>query len=166
MVVRDDTTTIARPRAPRGLYALWIWLQSLTLALVAPTLVLAAVRLDRRALLLVLGIAVVGVAFMGIDARIWPGMGETLFSAEGRFDAVEIPLSAVRDITVRERWARDGLHLVIAPYAPGIEKLAEGYAVCFNAPDDEGRDPSYGIHMFSNDDPAELRALLGRESTG
>lgn len=164
VVVRDETVTIAGPRAPRGLYVLWIWLQGLTLALVPPALVLAAVKLDWRALLLALGIAVVSTAFMGIGAGIWPGMGETLFVAEGRFDAVEIPLTAVRDVTIGERWARDGLRLVIAPYAPGIDKLAEGYAVCLNAPDGEGRDASYGIHMLSKDDAVELRDLLERES--
>lgn len=164
VVVRDDTVTIAGPRAPRGLYVLWIWLQGLTLAFVPPALVLAAVKLDWRALLLALGIAVVSTAFMGLGAGIWPGMGETLFVAEGRFDAVEIPLSAVREVTIGERWARDGLRLVIAPYAPGIDKLAEGYAVCFNAPDGEGRDASYGIHMLSKDDAVELRDLLERES--
>lgn len=164
VVVRDDTVTIAGPRAPRGLYVLWIWLQGISLALVPPALVLAAVKLDWRALLLALGIALVSVAFMGIGAGIWPGMGETLFVAEGRFDALEIPLSAVRDVTIGERWARDGLRLVIAPYAPGIDKLAEGYAVCFNAPDGEDRDASYGIHMLSKDDAAALRGLLVAES--
>lgn len=164
VVVRDDSVTVAGPRAPRGLYVLWIWLQGLSLALVPPALALAAVKLDWHALLLALGIALLSVAFMGVGAGIWPGMGETMFVAEGRFDAIEIPLSAVRDVTIGERWARDGLRLVIAPYAPGIDNLAEGYAVCFNAPDGEGRDASYGLHLLSKEDAVVLRDLLEQGS--
>lgn len=159
-VVREDTVAIAGPRAPRGLYVLWIWLQGITLALVSPALVLAAVKLDWRALLLALGIFVASALIMAIGAGVWPGMGETVYVAEARFDATEIPLSAVRDVTIGENWARDGLRLVIAPYAPGIDKLAKDYAVCFNAPDGEGHDASWAIHMLSKDDAAELRDLL------
>lgn len=160
VVVREDTITVAGPRAPRGLYVLWIWLQGITLALVPPTLVLAAVKLDWRALLLAVGVFVVSALIMAIGAGVWPGMGETVFVGEGRFDATEIPLSAVRDVTIGERWARDGLRLVIAPYAPGIDNLAKDYAVCFNAPDGEGHDASWAIHMLSKEDAAELRDLL------
>lgn len=165
VVVREDTVTIAGPRAPRGLYVLWIWLQGLTLALVPPALVLAAVKLDWRALLLALGIMVVSSLVMAIGAGVWPGMGETLFVGEGRFDATEVPLSAVRNVTIGENWARDGLRLVIAPYAPGIDNLAKDNAVCFNAPDGEGRDASYAIHMLSKDDAIALRDLLAEGQT-
>lgn len=160
VVVREDTVTVAGPRAPRGLYVLWIWLQGLTLALVPPTLVLAAVKLDWRAFLLGLGIMVVSALIMAIGAGVWPGMGETVFVGEGRFDATEVPLSAVRNVTIGENWARDGLRLVIAPYAPGIDNLAKDYAVCFNAPDGAGHDASWAIHMLSKEDAIELRDLL------
>jgi hypothetical protein len=165
IVVRDDAVTVAGPRAPRTLYVLWIWLQGITLALVPPALVLAAVKLDWRALVLAIGIAVVSVLIMAIGAGVWPGMGETLFVGEGRFDATEIPLDAVRNVTIGENWARDGMRLVIAPYAPGIDALAAGRAVCFNAPDGEGRDASWGIHMLSEEDANELYRLLGGAET-
>ena len=165
VVVRDETVTIAGPRAPRGLYVIWIWLQGITLALVPPALALAAVKLDWRALLLAIGVMVTSVLIMAIGAGVWPGMGETLFVGEGRFDATEIPLSAVRNATVGEDWARDGMRLVIAPYAPGIDALAADRAVCFNAPDGEGRDASWGIHMLSDEDATELYRLLGGADT-
>lgn len=165
VVVRDETVTIAGPRAPRGLYVLWIWLQGLTLALVPPALVLAIVKLDWRALLLSLGIMLVSTLFMAIGAGVWPGMGETVFVGEGRFDATEIPLSAVRNLTIGDDWARDGMRLVIAPYAPGIDNLAKDTAVCFNAPDGEGRDASYAIHMLSKEHAIALRDLLAEGST-
>lgn len=160
VVVDQDTISVAGPRAPRSLYVLWIWLQGLTLALVPPALVLAAVNLDWRALLLAIGIALVSVLVMAIGAGVWPGMGETIFVAEGRFDATEIPLSAVRRVTIGEQWARDGMRLVIAPYAGGIDKLARDFAVCFNAPNGDGHDASWAIHMLSKEDASELYGLL------
>jgi hypothetical protein len=88
------------------------------------------------------------------------GMGETMWVAENRFDAVDIPLSSISNVTLGEKWARDGLRLVIAPYAPGIDQIAKGRAVCFNAPDGEGRDSSYGLHMLTDDDAQELYRVL------
>jgi hypothetical protein len=160
VVVTDDAITVAGPRAPRPMYAIWIWLQGITLALVPAALVLTAVKLDWRALLLAAGIFVVSAVIMAIGAGVWPGMGETAFVSRGYFDATEIPLSAVREVTVGDDWARDGLRLVIAPYAGGIDGLAAKRAVCFNAPDGEGRDASWAIHMLSEEDAAELYRLL------
>jgi hypothetical protein len=160
VVLRGDVLTVSGPRAPRSLYVLWIWLQGITLALVPPALVLAAVKLDWRALLLALGIMVVSSLIMAIGAGVWPGMGETMWVAENRFDAVDIPLSSISNVTLGEKWARDGLRLVIAPYAPGIDQIAKGRAVCFNAPDGEGRDSSYGLHMLTDDDAQELYRVL------
>lgn len=160
VVVRERSVTVSGPRAPRGLYALWIWLQGITLALVPTTLALALVKLDWHALLLALGIAVVSVLVMAIGAGVWPGLGETLWVGEGRFDAAEIPLSAVRKVTLGDNWARDGLRLVIAPYAGGIDQIAKGHAVCFNAPDGGGHDASWGLHLLTEDQAAELFSLL------
>lgn len=160
VVLREDTLTVAGPRAPRSLYVVWIWLQGITLALVPVALVLAIVKLDWRALLLALGIMVVSSLIMAIGAGVWPGMGETLWVGENRFDATEIPLTSISNVTLGENWARDGLRLVIAPYAGGIDKIAEGRAVCFNAPDGEGRDASYAVHLLSAEDATELYEAL------
>jgi hypothetical protein len=160
VVISEDSVTVAGPRAPRGLYVIWIWLQGLTLALVPPALVLAAVKLDWRALVLALGVMLVSTLVMAIGAGVWPGMGETTFVGEGRFDATEILFDAVRNVTLGTDWARDGMRLVIAPYAGGIDQLAKGRAVCFNAPDGQGRDASWAIHMLSDEDAAELYELL------
>jgi hypothetical protein len=160
VVVRGDSVTVAGPRAPRGLYVIWIWLQGLTLALVPPTLALAAVKLDWRALLLALGVMLASTLVMAIGAGVWPGMGETVFVGEGRFDATEVPLESVRNVTLGTDWARDGMRLVIAPYAGGIDGLAKGRAVSFNAPDGQGHDASWSIHMLSEDDATELYELL------
>lgn len=160
VVVTDETVTIAGPRAPKPLYAIWIWLQGITLALVPAALVLAAVKLDWRALLLALGVFVVSAVVMAIGAGVWPGLGETVLVAEGTFEATDIPLDTVGRVTIGEGWARDGLRLVIAPYAPGIDALAATRAVCFNAPDGFGYDRSWAIHMLSDDDARELSGLL------
>ncbi|MBN2247999.1 MAG: hypothetical protein JW733_04805 [Coriobacteriia bacterium] len=160
VVATDEAVTIAGPRAPVALYATWIWLQGITLALVPAALVLAAVKLDWRALLLALGVFIVSAIVMAIGAGVWPGLGETALVADGSFEATEIPLDAVHDVTIGEGWARDGLRLVIAPYAAGIDPLAAGRAVCFNAPDGFGHDRSWAIHMLSEDDARELSDLL------
>jgi hypothetical protein len=160
VLVADDRVVVAGPRAPRGLYVLWIWLQGITLALVPGALVLAAVTLEWRALLLAIGVFIISSLVMAIGAGVWPGMGETVFAAEGRFDATEIPLSAVRNVTVGQNWARDGMRLVIAPYARGIDALAARRAVCFNAPDGDGHDASWALHMLSDEDAVELADLL------
>lgn len=162
VVLREDASTLAvsGPRAPRPLYVLWIWLQGLTLALVVPALALAIVKLDWRALLMALGILVVSSVIMAIGAGVWPGLGETMWVGEGRFDATEIPLESISNVTLGDDWARDGLRLVIAPYAPGIDNLAKNRAVCFNAPDGYGRDASYGLHMMSDEQARELYDLL------
>lgn len=156
----EGTLTVSGPRAPRGLYALWIWPQGLTLALVPPALVLAIVKLDWQALLLAIGIFVVSSIIMAIGAGVWPGLGETMWVAGGRFDATEIPLSAIARVTLGTEWARDGLRLVIAPYAPGIDGLAKGRAVCFNAPDGYGHDASWGLHLLSDEQACELYEAL------
>lgn len=160
VVVRPNTVTIAGPRAPRRLYAIWIWLQGITLALVPPILVLAVVSLNWRALVLALGTLAASSLIMAIGAGIWPGMGETVWVAEGRFEATELPRGSVSRVTLGTEWARDGLRLVIAPYAPGIDKLAANRAVCWNAPDGSGIDASWAAHALSDGDASELFSLL------
>jgi hypothetical protein len=166
VVVRPESVTVAGPRAPRALYVLWVWLQGLTLALVPPALVLAVIALDWRWLVAAVGTFIVSSIVMAVGAGVWPGMGETIFVAEQRFDATEVPLDAVRRVTLGTDWARDGLRLVIAPYAPGIDGLAARRAVCWNAPDGGGRDASWAVHMLSDDDADALYALLSRPDRG
>ena len=51
--------------------------------------------------------------------------------------------------------------LLILPYVAGINSMAEGYCVLFEAPDGEtGQDVVYALHMHSTEDAQKLAALL------
>ena len=62
LVVEGGTVSLAGPPVPFGLYAFWIWLQGILLALVPAALVAAAVRLDWKWLVAAAAIFVVGQA--------------------------------------------------------------------------------------------------------
>jgi len=58
-------------------------------------------------------------------------------------------------------WARKGLWLVIPPYVAGINRMAEGYAVSFEAPDGETHgDAVYALHMQTKEEAQALVRLL------
>lgn len=161
LVVEGDTLSLAGPRVPYGIYAFWIWLQGLLLALVPAALVAAAVRLDWRWLAIALGLFVAGQAVSALGAGIWPGLGETDYIEGGRFKAVEFRIEQVHDVKIGAGWADGGIDVVVMPVVKGIDKLAEDRAVSFFAPDEAGRDVRYAFHFASDDDASEFADLLG-----
>ena len=161
VVVDGDRVSVAGPRAPQGAYRLWVWLQGLTLALVPVALIAALVTLDWRWLLAGLGVLVVSTVVMAVGAGVWPGMGETeIVANDGIAPAVEFPLSSVSDVAVGAGWARGGIGLVVWPYVKPIDKLAEGRAVSFFAPDGSGHEVRYALHCYSDEDARSLARLL------
>ena len=55
--------------------------------------------------------------------------------------------------------------LLILPYVAGINSLAEGFCVSFEAPDGEtGRDVVFALHMQSPDEARRLAGLLGEKA--
>ncbi|MDI6901664.1 MAG: hypothetical protein QMC79_08245 [Anaerosomatales bacterium] len=159
VVVDDSTISVAGPRAPFGLYRIWIWLQAITLALVAPALAWAAVKLDWRMLLVAVGLVLVSTAVMAIGAGVWPGMGELPLVAEGHFEATEFDLASVTDVSVGE-WATDGMPVVLFPYKAGIDQIAADRTVTFSAPDGFGHHVRYALQMYSVADAEALISLL------
>lgn len=159
VVVEGDRLSIAGPRIPMGLYAFWIWLQGITLALVPVFVVWALVAWNWRPALGGVVTLVVSLLAMAIGAGVWPGFGETVLAGEGHFDAIEVPLERVTEVQVGSGWARDGMQTVVILYKAGIDQLA-GNAVTFRAPDGEGHDVIYAIQMFSREDAEELAGLL------
>jgi len=159
VVVEGGNVSIAGPRIPMGLYAFWIWLQGLSLALVPVGIVWALVAWDWRPLLFAGGFLLLSVVSMALGAGIWPGFGETVLAGEGHFNAIEIPVTRVSEVQVGSGWARDGMQVVVAPYKAGIDQLATN-AVTFRAPDGEGHNVIYAIQMFSAEDAKRLSALL------
>lgn len=161
LVVEGDTVALAGPRVPFGLYAFWIWLQGILLALVPAALVAAAVRLDWKWLIAAVAIFIAGQVVSALGAGIWPGFGETQYIEGGRFKAVEFRVEQVHDVKIGAGWADGGIDVVVMPVVRGIDGLAEGRAVSFFAPDEAGRSVRYAFHFASNEDADELAGLLG-----
>jgi hypothetical protein len=64
-------------------------------------------------------------------------------------------------VRIGSGWARKGLWLVILPYVAGINKMAEGYAVSFEAAaGDVAGDAVYAFHMHTKEEATELARLL------
>ncbi len=159
IAVYDDRVAVAGPRVPRGLYEAWMWVQGLLLALVPPAAVAAIVMLDWRWLVVAVGIFVAsfGISFGG--AGLWPGLGEVLHE-QGCFRALEFPRASVREVDIGQGWAKGGLEVVLLPYKAGVDKMAQGLAVSFFAPDEVGREVRFALDMYSEDRARELSRLL------
>lgn len=157
-VVDGDTLTVAGPRVPFGLYAFWMWLHGLLMAAAPVVLVWGLVRLDWRGALAGVLVACLSFAISSLGAGLWPGFGETVLAGTGRFNAVEVPLSSVRDVELGT-WARDGMEIVLLPYKKPIDGLA-GNAVTFRAPDGEGHLVTYALQMFSPQEAAAFSTVL------
>jgi hypothetical protein len=167
VAVYPDRVAVAGPRVPRRLYQGWIWLQGLLLALVAPALAGAVVALDWRWLVAALVLLVVSFAVSMGGAGLWPGLGELGASTEGGyFKALEFPRASVRDVAIGKGWSRGGLEVVLLPYKAGIDAMAGVRAVSFFAPDENGREARFAIHMHSDADARELADLLEATSSG
>ena len=165
LTVFEDRVVVAGPRVPRHLYEGWVWMQGLLLALVIPLLVAAVVTLDWRWLVVtvIAFLLSYGISFGG--AGLWPGLGE-LFEEEGCFMAVEFPRDSVREVNIGEGWAKGGFAMVLFPYKAGIDKMSEGLAVSFFAPDEHGREVRFAFAMYTPERARELADMLRRTSAG
>ncbi len=159
IAVYEDRVAVAGPRVPRGLYQVWIWVQGLLLALVPPAAVAAIVDLDWRWLVAAIGMWVVsfGISFGG--AGLWPGLGEVLHD-KGYFKALEFPRASVRQVDIGKGWAKGGMEVVLLPYKAGVDKMAEGLAVSFYAPDEHGREVRFAMDMYTPEHARELADAL------
>lgn len=159
IAVYEDVVAVAGPRVPRGLYWAWMWAQGLLLALVAPALVAAFLALDMRWILAALTMFVVsfGISFGG--AGLWPGLGEVLHQ-KGYFKTLEFPRASVSEVDIGKGWSKGGLDIVLLPYKAGVDKMAEGLAVSFFAPDEHGREVRFALDMYAPECAQELSQLL------
>jgi len=161
IAVYPDAVAVAGPRVPSRLYKVWVWLQSLLLAAVFPALAAAIVLLDWRYLLWTLGLFVLSWAVSMGGAGLWPGLGElTAEGEEGHLDALEFPRSAIREVDIGKGWSKGGFEVILFPYLAGINKLAEGRAVSFFAPDETGHEVRFALDMYAESKADELAALL------
>lgn len=160
VVLSDTAIVIAGPRVPRAAYAFWVWAQSVCLV-GAITALAASVSLASLAALGWFGaLLATGVAIALTGAGLWPGLGEMGWVVSGRYDAVEIQRSLIADVRLGKGWSRGGFDEVLFLYRAGVDKVAEGRAVSFFAPDEAGHLVRYGIHIHGDEDVARLAAEL------
>jgi hypothetical protein len=159
IAVYDDRVAVAGPRVPRRLYQVWIWVQGLLLALVPPAVVAAVVTLDWRWLVAAIAIWVAsfGISFGG--AGLWPGLGEVLHE-KGYFKALEFPRDSVHEVNIGKGWSKGGFEVVLFPYKAGVDKMAEGLAVSFFAPDEYGREVRFAMDMYTREHARDLSEML------
>jgi len=164
LTVYEDRVVVAGPRVPRRLYEIWVWIQGMLLALVIPLLVAAIVKLDWWWLVVAVVTFVVSFAISMGGAGLWPGLGE-LFEEEGCFLAVEFPRSSIREVDIGKGWSKGGFEVVLFPYKAGIDKMSEGLAVSFFAPDEHGHEVRFALSMYTTEKARQLaEALRGTSS--
>lgn len=165
LTVYEDRVAVAGPRVPRRLYQVWVWIQGVLLALVLPLLLAAVVNLDWRWLVVAVVTFVVSFAVSMGGAGLWPGLGE-LFEVEGCFMAVEFPRSSIREVNIGKGWSKGGFEVVLFPYKAGIDKMSEGLAVSFFAPDEHGHEVRFALAAYTTEKARELAEMLRGDSTG
>ena len=160
IVVNEGVVSVTGPRVGILPYRLWIGLQAILLVLVVPYLLAGIVFLDWRCLALALWLlgAHLFVGLLGA-AGLWEYANMKAIGSG--HPTQSFPVSAVKRVRIGPGWARNGLWLVILPYVPGINKMARGHCVSFEAPaGDTGRDAVYAFHMHTEDDAEALARLL------
>jgi hypothetical protein len=158
--VQGDMVSVTGPRVGALPYRLWIACQLLILALVVAAVLVAFVARDWRYLLLVPGLLVLHW-FVGVigAAGLWEMASMTAIGSG--YPTHSFPLSSVKRVKIGSGWARNGLWLVILPYVAGINKMAEGYAVSFEArAGDVAGDAVYAFHMHTKEEARELAGVL------
>jgi hypothetical protein len=160
IVVQGGRVSVAGPRVPDALYRVWIWIQGVVLALVAPLLVAGVILWDVRWALAALGSFVLGWAIAALGAGLWPGLGEVTAVEDGRFRALEFPLASIREVDVGRGWSKGGLGAVLFYVRPVIDAMAARRAVSFFAPDERGRGVRFALHMTSDEAAQELAERL------
>ena len=154
---------VTGPRVGVLTYRLWIVVQLIVFWLIVPALLAAAGLWDWRYLVLALVLAVIHWAIGTFGAvSFWELANVNAFSEGTMGTTVEFPVSAVKGVKIGRGWARNGLWLVIPLYMPGLNRMAEGYCVSFEAPEREtGRDAVYALHMQTKGMAQSLANLLG-----
>ena len=160
--VDGQTVSVTGPRVGAIIYRLWIAAQLVLFWAIVPVLLVAVVLWDWRYLVVALVLAVAHWAVSTFGAVcLWELENVKTFTAGTEGQTTMFAVSAVKRVTVGRGWARKGLWLVIAPYVAGINKMAEGYAVSFEAPDGERNGSAvYALHMQTKEEAQALVRLL------
>jgi hypothetical protein len=166
IVVGNNTVTISGPRLSPSVYRLWIAVQAVLLTLVVLALLGTLIFWDWRGLMVALLLLLAHLAVSGFGAGcLWEMANLTAFIERMPGETVAFPLDTVKRIKVGSGWARRGMWLLILPYVTGINSLAEGFCVSFEAPDGQpNRQVVYALHMQSRDEARTFAGLLGESA--
>jgi hypothetical protein len=162
--VEDGLVSVTGPRLAPSLYGLWLGAQAALMVSVLPVLLIEAVLRRRwRYVVGSAGVLALHGAIGGFGAGcLWELQGLIDFGAGKEGTTATFPVNAVRDVRIGRGWARKGLGVVILPYVAGINAMAKGLAVSFEAPDEvTGRDVVYALHMRTPEDASALAMALG-----
>lgn len=158
----EGMVTVTGPRVGIFIYRLWIVAQVIVFWLIVPALLATVVLWDWRYLILALGLLVPHWAIGTFGAvSFWELANVNAFTEGTMGTTIEFPVSAVKRVKIGRGWARNGLWLVIPLYVPGLNQMAEGYCVSFEAPDGEtGRKAVYALHMQTKEIAQSLAGHL------
>jgi hypothetical protein len=156
-----EMVSVRGPRVGRWIYAFWFGMQFVLLWLAPVCLIAGILFLDWRFALLAVGL----VAVQGLLGALGVAAFWELASISGVFFGVDqvatFPLSAIKEVKIGRGWARKGVRWIIPHVVPGIDQMAKGRAVSFEAPDGEtGRECAYALLMWNEEDAAKLAKLL------
>lgn len=153
---------ITGPRIGVSVYRAWIVAQLIVFWLIVPALLATVVLWNWRYLVLAVALAIIHWMVGTFGAvSFWELANLNAFTEGSMGTTVEFPVSAVQRVKIGPGWARNGLWLVIPLYVPGLNQVAEGVCVSFEAPDgDTGRDAVYALHMQTKEIARSLADLL------
>lgn len=161
--IADGTVEVTGPRVPVPLYWFFIGSQLVAYGLI-PASLLAAVLFGRgRFVLIALGLVLVHWIFSSVGAGLYPQLGAMQAIQEpGGYSRVSYPLASVRDVRIGKGWSRRGLAAVILPFVGGIDMMAAGHGVSWEAPDPtSGRYAVYTFHAYDEAEAREVAEALG-----
>lgn len=163
--INGDQVTITGPRLSPGLYRLWLGSQAFLLILAALALLMALIFWKWIFLTIGVCLFVLHGIVGGVGAGCLWELERLVEFGEGRTPkSVSFPLSEVKNVRIGAGWARGSIRWIIAPYIPGIDQMAKGMAVSFEAPDGELPGYSvYALHMRSKTEATSLAAILKGE---
>jgi hypothetical protein len=163
--IADGSVTITGPRVSLIVYRSWIAAQAVLLASAFVALVVALILWDWRGLVAALFLLLLHLAVSGFGAGCLWELANLIAFLEGTSgETASFPLDTVNRVRVGKGWARRGMWLLILPYVAGINRLAEGFCVSFEAPDGEtSRKVVYALHMQTPEAARALAGLLERD---
>jgi len=163
--VDETNLSIIGSRLSPGLYNVWLYSQAVVLVAFVFALITSIATWSLIWLLVALGLFAIHGGIGGVGAGCLWELEKLIQFGEGqKGNEVTFEKPSIQDIKVGKGWARGSIAWIIAPYVPGINKMAKDMAVSFSAPDGilPGR-TVYALHFRSKEDASKFRELI---STG